>query len=238
MEEKLNGIVLGAVPYGENDKIINVFTLEKGKISARAKGVKKAGAKLKFATEPFCFVEYVFLKTGDKRRVKTASIIDSFYPLRESVERYFCAATIVEFVRKFFKADMVSPQAFMLVVESLKSLAYGENTPKYYLLDFFIKALAETGYGINSFACASCGQEITKKPFFDYYEGGFFCEDCKKDTSREINFLTFDAINKVARGEKVLESGANLGLRLIDFYLSNKMEENITSLKELLKLDC
>ena len=62
MEEKLSGIVLGGVNYGENDKIINVFTLEKGVVSAKIKGVKKAGAKLKFASEPFCFAEFVFFK--------------------------------------------------------------------------------------------------------------------------------------------------------------------------------
>ena len=69
MEEKYSGIVLGGVSFGENDKILNVFTLEKGVISAKIKGVKKAGAKLKFASEPFCFAEFVFSVKGDKRTV-------------------------------------------------------------------------------------------------------------------------------------------------------------------------
>ena len=60
MEEKLSGIVLGGVNFSENDKILNIFTLEKGVISAKIKGVKKAGAKLKFASEPFCFAEFIF----------------------------------------------------------------------------------------------------------------------------------------------------------------------------------
>ena len=66
MEEKLSGIVVGGVNYGESDKILNIFTLEKGMVSAKIKGVKKAGAKLKFASEPFCFAEYVFSKSGDR----------------------------------------------------------------------------------------------------------------------------------------------------------------------------
>ena len=63
MEEKMSGIVLSAVSVGENDKILNIFTLEKGVVSAKIKGVKKAGAKLKFASEPFCFAEFIFDKT-------------------------------------------------------------------------------------------------------------------------------------------------------------------------------
>lgn len=49
MEEIVNGIVLRAVDYKDSDKIITLFTIEKGIITAGAKGVKKAGAKLKFA---------------------------------------------------------------------------------------------------------------------------------------------------------------------------------------------
>ena len=45
MEEKLSGIVLSGINYGESDKIINVFTPEKGVVSAKMKSVKKAGAK-------------------------------------------------------------------------------------------------------------------------------------------------------------------------------------------------
>ena len=44
--EKLSGIVLGGVSVGENDKILNVFTLQQGVVSAKIKGVKKAGANV------------------------------------------------------------------------------------------------------------------------------------------------------------------------------------------------
>ena len=40
MEEKMSGIVLGGISFGENDKILNIFTLEKGVVSAKIKGVK------------------------------------------------------------------------------------------------------------------------------------------------------------------------------------------------------
>ncbi len=45
--------MLRATDYLENDKILTLLTAEKGKITAGIKGVKKAGAKLKFAAQPF-----------------------------------------------------------------------------------------------------------------------------------------------------------------------------------------
>ena len=116
MEEKASGIVLGGVNFGENDKILNIFTLEQGVVSAKIKGVKKAGAKLKFASEPFCFAEFIFMKKGTMRTVKNASLIDSFYPVRENVVKYFCAGTVIEFIKRFYKEEMISEQTFFIAV--------------------------------------------------------------------------------------------------------------------------
>ena len=55
MEVKVNAIVIRAIDYKDNDRILTLYSLEKGKITAGIKGVKKAGAKLKFASEHFFF---------------------------------------------------------------------------------------------------------------------------------------------------------------------------------------
>ena len=55
MEEKLNALMLRGVDYKDNDKMLTLYSLERGLVSAGIKGVKKAGAKLKFASQPFCF---------------------------------------------------------------------------------------------------------------------------------------------------------------------------------------
>ena len=66
MEIIVNAIVLKTVDYKDNDKILTLYSLEKGIITAGIKGVKKSGAKLKFASEPFAFCEYVLAQKGDK----------------------------------------------------------------------------------------------------------------------------------------------------------------------------
>ena len=53
MDIVINAIVLKSVDYKDNDKILTLYSPEKGKITAGIKGVKKSGAKLKFASEPF-----------------------------------------------------------------------------------------------------------------------------------------------------------------------------------------
>ena len=235
MEEKFSGIVLGGINYGESDKILSIFTLEQGVISAKVKGVKKAGAKLKFASEPFCFAEFVLAKTSKNRTVIGASLIDSFYQVREDIVKYFCASVALEFVKKFCKEGIVAKNTFLLLIDLLKKLAYQTN-PLSDTCAFLIGALALAGYAIKFNGCFSCGCELGSRVFFDYVFGGFFCDECKTDTCREINASTYISLNNIAN-QQVLENQNCVGaLRLLDYYLTNKTEEKINSLKELLKI--
>ena len=235
MEEKLNGIVLGGVNFGDNDKILNVFTLEQGVVSAKIKGVKKAGAKLKFAAEPFCFAEFIFATKGKFRTVTSASLIDSFYSLREDLFKYYCGATVLEYLKKFCREGIVSREIFLLSVESLKKIAYGDN-PQSEICLFLINALKISGYALNLEGCFTCNKEIEGRIFFDYVYGGFFCEHCQTADCREINYSTYLALKKINGGETLSSAECVGALRLLDYYLLNKTEEKLNSLKELISL--
>ncbi len=231
----MSGIVVGSVDYGDNDKILNVFTLEKGMVSARIKGVKKAGAKLKFAAEPFCFNEYVFTRTGDKRTVIGASLIDSFYPIRQDLKKLYSASAMTEFVREFCKEEIVSPELFSALVDGLKGLAYIiKFSYASSVTQFFVRALAIVGYGLNLSGCVECGGKVYGRTFFDYNSGGFYCENCYDGKGREINNITYRALRKAEKKEGIDEEMGTFALRLIDFYLTHKAEVRLKSLKQLL----
>ena len=238
MEEKLSGIVISGVSIGENDKILNLFTLEQGIISAKIKGVKKAGAKLKFAQEPFCFAEFVFSKTADRRTVIGASLIDSFYPVRENIVKFFCAGAVVEFVKCFYREDIISPETFFSVINTLKEIAYGNDNPKSALISFLIYALKLAGYGLNLSGCGGCEQQIEGRVFFDYRRGAFYCEKCFDGTGREISHLTYKALN-LAQTKALTDAfeGTNKAIKLLEYYIENRTDEKINSLKELSKIN-
>lgn len=236
MEEKANGIVLSSVSVGENDKILNIFTLEKGTVSAKIKGVKKAGAKLKFAAEPFCFAEFVFSASGDKRTVIGASLTDSFYPIRNDVFRFYCGGVVLEFIKRFAKEGLVSVELFLLSVETLKKLAYGKELPQSALAAFIVAALKICGYALDLSGCSKCGETPVGRCFFDWSRGGFFCYDCYEGGGREVKDSTFSALQKAEKGEGLSIDQSIAALRLLEFYLAARPEERINSLKELLKI--
>lgn len=236
MEEKLSGIVLGGVNFSENDKILSIFTLEQGVVSAKIKGVKKAGAKLKFAGEPFCFAEFLLAKTGKNRTVTGASLIESFYAIREDIHKLFSASAILEFVKRFLKEGIVNQAFFHLVIEGLKNIAFGEESAEFYLCRFLQSALALAGYALNFNGCSGCDGEIENRVFFDAEDGGFYCENCKTEKAFEINFSTFSTLQKIAKGEVVAKTECVKPLKLLEYYVREKDDYGLKSLTELIKL--
>ena len=236
MEEKFNGLVIAKTDFGENDRIVKIFTLEKGTVSASLKGVKRAGAKLKFASEPFCFAEFTFSERAGRRTVTGASLKDSFYPVRENIIKFFAGGTVLEFIRRFAKEEITSPKLFFAAIEGLKELAYGESSPHYTLCRFLLAALTITGYAINTDGCFNCGKEIETRVFFDAFSGGFLCGNCFNGEGREINSATYFALKNIAAEKAATDEETLFALRLLDFYIKNKTEEKLNSLQELLKI--
>lgn len=236
MEEKLTGLVLSKIDYGENDRIVKIFTLEKGAVSATMKGVKKAGAKLKFASEPFCFAEFLFTERAGRRTVTGATLNDSFYPLREDITRFFAAGAALEFIRCFAKENITSPNLFFCAIDCLKEMAYGDKTPRYTLCKFLLTALKITGYALNTNGCVSCGGKLSGRVFFNPFSGGFLCGNCVNGEGREINAVTYSALTKINGGLPLTDEETVYLLRLLNYYVKNKTEEKLNSLQELLKM--
>ena len=79
MIEKIKALVLRAADFKENDKLLLLYCGEYGKITASIRGVKKPGAKLKFAAEPFCFGEFMLSVKDGRYAVTNCTEIESFF---------------------------------------------------------------------------------------------------------------------------------------------------------------
>lgn len=242
MISKVNGVVLRAVDYNDNDKMLTLFTLEKGVLGAKIKGVKKAGAKLKFAAEPFCFAEYVLSETGERATVTEVTQIDSFYNLRLDLFKYYSATAIVEFINKALYKNEVFEQMFYLTVNTFKTLAYTDADAITALLNFFLNSLSCLGYGMNLHGCISCGKPLLDRAFFDFDAGGATCENCRKTTDVEFNVNTYkyllEALNGFADGQKPTVDNLikKKAIRLIDYFISLKIGITLTSTKEIMNM--
>lgn len=232
MEKKLTAIVLRSIDYKENDKLVTLFSLEEGLVTANIRGVRRVGAKLRFASAPFCFAEYVLAERSGRHTVTSASALGNFYALREDVGKLYSASIALELCNKFVLEGEPNRELFLLTVKHFESLVYedGVNCADA-AARFLLSALAITGYGLDFSACINCGGEISNRAFFDFSSNGCLCFNCR-ERGKEIRYSTYEAAKSLSEGGAA--DDATPVLKLLDYYISAKSGETLKSLKDFI----
>lgn len=210
---KVNAVNLKAANLGENDKMLTLFSYEKGMILAKIKGVKKAQAKLKFAQEPFCFGEYILYGGRSGFTVINCTAADLFYDLRSSIEKYYAGCVMLEYCLAFLEEENPDPALFKLLVSCLNSLCYGQAREENILLYFLIKALAVSGYSFEFARCCLCGNKLEQRVFIDLAQGGACCSECGGDMRKAISPAAYKSLKFMSEADLDRLSTINIGYK-------------------------
>ena len=238
MEITVNALMIRAVDYNENDKILTLLTAERGKISAGIKGVKRAAAKLKFAAQPFCFAEYVLAERSGRFTVTGATECESFYDLRTDINKFYAASAAEEAVNALTFEGEDCSEIFYECIRTLSEMCVGNESQA--LIRFLLFALKSAGYAINAENCIECGSPLlhTDKLRFDMDAGSFSCGDCGSGVG--ASRVTYNVLRKLdgkSYEERFITSdGEKRALRLIREYFSYKLNVALKSLSEYVRL--
>lgn len=238
MEIKTEGVVLQAIDYKDNDKLLTVFSPTLGKITAGIRGVKKPKAKLAFAAQPFCFAEYVLAQSGERYTVTSAYLHESFFDLRLDVERYFAACAAAEICRKIAVENERYEGLFIGFIECLKSLCLAGENVQEALVSFVITALTESGYPLDLGYLEECDGDIGDRLYFDFFDGKFTSFDRAVEGER-ASLSTYHLLRKCAGltyDEDKLTGGRKRALRLLKAYLTRNTEEQFENLGECIRM--
>ncbi len=221
MEIKLNALCVRTIDYKDNDKLLTLCTLERGKILVKATGCKLPKAKLKSYASPLCFGEYILVEHNDRYTLKGCDLIDSFSGLVSDLSRYFAGFSILECVEKLSKKDDVESccDLTILAVHALKDLAYSDTFSETILVNFLIKALQASGYELNFAQCAYSQKDLFgKKIGFDFAYSGIVLYEY-----RTMNFLELTPeIVSILKGEETNDKIALLdAVEILDKILSS-----------------
>ena len=178
MEEKASGIVLSAVNYGESDKILNIFTLEQGVVSAKIKGVKKAGAKLRFSAEPFCFAEFTLARRGGMATVAGCAQKESFFGLREDISRLALAQYFCELAGVLAPEESPAEEYLRLMLNALYFLSKNARPPLLLKTVVEMRMMSFSGYMPDLLYCQGCGCYEADTMLFLPRSGHLLCAKC------------------------------------------------------------
>lgn len=180
-----DGIVTRYTNYRENDRIINIFTVDRGKIDAKARGCRKSTSALLPACQPFVYGQFELYHSKDKYTVNQCEIKETFFPLREDYARFAYGTAMLQFCNNAVQENEPNQTLFSLLYHSLSYLAYGESDPRDLFCCFLIRYLDKIGYRPAITTCARCGRDIRgdARVLFSTQTGGAVCAACEQNST-------------------------------------------------------
>ncbi len=181
---KSEAIVLRSMRYGEADRILHLYTPHLGRVSAIAKGVRKAKSRFGGRLEPFFHLDGLFHEgRSDMLTVTGATTVSAHAHLRASGPALDAAARACDAVSRLFATDDPHPGVFHLLANELSLLDAGASAHASNGLAFRLKLLLAAGIAPQLSACASCG-EAEHVVGFSGAAGGVVCPSCEAGAFR------------------------------------------------------
>jgi DNA repair protein RecO (recombination protein O) len=180
---KTEAVVLRSLRYGEADRILHLYTLERGRVGAIAKGARRTRSRFGARLEPFSHVELLLHDgRGELHTVTGADLVRSHDHARTNVYRLGVGTIGLEAMLRLFVEQEANAPAFHAVTRFLDLVddleANGaEPALDPLVLSFQLKLLWLSGYLPHLASCAGCG-EAHPLVAFSAKAGGGVCADC------------------------------------------------------------
>ena len=176
---RVEAVVLRHADWGEADRLLTLYTRERGKVRAIAKGARKIRSRKAGHLEPFTRVTLQLARGHDLLIVTQADTVDAYLPIHENLVKTSHAAYVVELLDRFtYEDDSENYNIFRLLTEALTRLEK-EADPWLASRYYEVRLLDLLGYRPHLFECANCGREIqAEDQYFSAAQGGTLCPAC------------------------------------------------------------
>jgi DNA repair protein RecO (recombination protein O) len=160
---KTEAVVLRSLRFAEADRILHLYTAERGRVGAIAKGVRKTKSRFGARLEPLSHVELMLHEgSGELQTVTGAQLLHSHHASREDSYRLNVGLTGAEAMLRLFAEPEANERAFTALTRFLDLL--DETPPRDsrpavdpLALSFQLKLLWLAGYLPHLTSCVECG---------------------------------------------------------------------------------
>lgn len=192
--------MLRSIRYGEADRILHLYTPDRGRVAAIAKGIRRARSRFGARLEPFFHVR-AHLHEGRSELLTVTGVdtIAAHAALREHATTLDAAARACDAVSRLFETSDPHPEVFRLLANELALLdADPAHARAGNGLAFRLKLLLAAGIVPHLATCASCG-ESDHLLAFSAAAGGIVCNACEAAAfplSEETYRFLIDALGR------------------------------------------
>ena len=181
---KTEAVVLRSFRFGEADRVLHVYTLDRGRVGAVAKGIRKTKSRFGARLEPLSHVELMLHQgSGELQTVTGVELVRSHHAAREQQYRLGVGLLGAEAMLRLFTEQEANARAFQALTRFLDLLDDVEPATSRPALDalalsFQLKLLWLSGYLPHLTSCAECGSETEQLVGYSPHAGGAVCRGC------------------------------------------------------------
>jgi DNA repair protein RecO (recombination protein O) len=185
---KTEAVVLRSFRLGEADRVLHLYTLDRGRIGAVAKGVRKTKSRFGARLEPLSHVALMLHEgAGELQTVTGADLVRPHSDAREDYYRLSVGLIGAEAMLRLFSEQEANERAFTALTRFLDVL---DTSPVQtarpavdpLVLSFQLKLLWLSGYLPHLTSCAECSETGVTLVGYSPRSGGAVCAGCASRT--------------------------------------------------------
>lgn len=177
MVETTTGIVLRQTEYRDADLLLEVLTRGRGRMTLKARGVRKSRGTLKSACQLLCYAEFTYTERQGRAVITEAAPIEQFRALRDDLERLSLAEYFAQVSELLSQEDAPDDSILSLLLNSLYMLCKPDSPQALIKSAFELRMACLAGFAPDLAGCVGCGRD--EAALFDVRQGVLYCADCR-----------------------------------------------------------
>lgn len=183
---RVEGIVLRRTDFGEADRLVTLYTRERGKLRVVAKGARKPHSRKIGHLELFTCSQLQIAVGRNLDLVTQAESVQVHRELAADLVRTTYAAYLVELLDGFTVDEEPNAALYALLKDGLSRIAHEDNL-RLAARHYELQLLGLVGYRPQLFHCVVSGAPIVEQAqFFSAEEGGLIAPEQRLPTHRAV----------------------------------------------------
>ena len=178
------GLVVRVTPYHDTDAILSVLTPNHGKLTVKARGVRRKNSPLIAPCQLLAYAEFTLFEYRNMYTINEAHAIELFSPLRKDLLKLSLGSYFAQAAETMSQEDMPNPELLSLLLNCLHGLAKLNLSENMVKAVFELRSACLSGYTPDLYGCYRCG--CVDPDRFDISEGRLECATCRDPGSNGL----------------------------------------------------
>ena len=173
----IRAIVLRVTDYNDRDALLTVLTQKHGKLTVKARGLRRKNSPLIAPCQLLAFGEFTLFEYKGQYTINEAHSIELFSNLRRDLTKLSLGTYFAQVAEVLSQEDLPNPELQSLVLNCLYALSKLNEPEMKVKAVFELRAACLAGFMPDLFGCHICGSQNPDR--FDLSEGMLECVSCR-----------------------------------------------------------